>query len=192
MNLKYVKSEIYNLGFSTEEDVEPSVVIQAINRAVDTISNTVRPILEKFAITTPQNMVAYIGLYDLKEKAKEEGHTFLGVDHILELTEEGLVPARNCSVVSGHLFQVAPVTQTKLYLVCYKRMYTPVTESTPDSFEFELDADLHVLIPLLAAFYVWQDDEERKADKLYNDYETKRNDIVARETKAVAYVRGDV
>ena len=192
MNLKYVKSEIYNLGFSTEEDVEPSVVIQAINRAVDTISNTVRPILGNLTIQIPQLGIAYIGLYDLKEMAEEEGHTFLGVDHILELTEEGFVPARNCSVISRRLFQVAPVTQNKAYLVWYKRMYTPVTESTPDSFEFELDADLHVLIPLLAAFYVWQDDEERKADKLYNDYETKRNDIVARETKTVAYVRGDV
>ena len=48
------------------------------------------------------------------------------------------------------------------------------------------------MIPLLAAFYVWQDDEERKADKYFNDYEMKRNDIVARETKTVAYVRSDV
>jgi hypothetical protein len=77
-------------------------------------------------------------------------------------------------------------------MVWYKRLYTPVTVDTPDTFEFELDADLHVLIPLLAAFYVWQDDEERKADKYYNDYEMKRNDIVARENKVVAYVRGGV
>ena len=40
--------------------------------------------------------------------------------------------------------------------------------------------------------FMWQDDEERKADKWYNDYEIKRNDIVARENKVVAYVRSGV
>lgn len=186
MNLKYIKSEIYNLGFSTEDDVDISIVLQAINRAVDTISNTVRPILALHKI--PKEEQPKLKLFDFREIAEKAGNTFLSFGDIFELTEDGYMPVANHSVINRHLLQI--VTD-KDYLVYYKRLYTPVDEDTDDSFEFELDADLHVLIPLLAAFYVWQDDEERKADKLFNDYETKRNDIVARETRTVAYVRGD-
>lgn len=186
MNLKYIKSEIYNLGFSTPEDVDTSIVLQAINRAVDTIANTVRPILSMHHIPKEEGEVQ-MKYHNLKEIAKEKGETFVAIHEVFEVTSEGLAPAANFMVVNRHILQAKT---DKELVVLYKRLYTPVEVNTPDEFEFELDADLHVLIPLLAAFYVWQDDEERKADKLYNDYEIKRNDIVARETKVVAYVRG--
>ena len=186
MNLKYVKSEIYNLGFSASEDVDINIVLQAINRAVDTISNTVRPILATHIIPKGDGKVT---LFDFKEIAKEEGNTFVSFDNVFEQTNNGYLPTSNRSFINRNTLQIAT---DKDYLVYYKRLYTPVSAETPDAFEFELDADLHVLIPLLAAFYVWQDDEERKADKYFNDYEMKRNDIVARETKTVAYVRSDV
>ena len=228
MNLKYIKSEIYNLGFSSSSDVDVSIVLQAINRAVDTISNTVRPILSSYKIkkgmpetpgdatdetptetppetpgdatdetpteTPPEYNPAITKisntckLVDFKEIAKQKGETFISFHDCFELTEDGYVPIGNHSVINRHNLQVNP---DKEYLIFYTRMYTPVDNNTPDDFEFELDADLHVLIPLLAAFYVWQDDEERKADKLYNDYEMKRNDIVQRERKVVACVRSD-
>lgn len=211
MNLKYIKSEIYNLGFSSSSDVDVSIVLQAINRAVDTISNTVRPILSSYTIKkgmpetpgdatdeTPTETPEYnpaitkisdtCKLVDFKEIAKQKGETFISFHDCFELTEDGYVPIGNHSVINRHNLQVNP---DKEYLIFYTRMYTPVDNNTTDDFEFELDADLHVLIPLLAAFYVWQDDEERKADKLYNDYEMKRNDIVQRERKVVACVRSD-
>lgn len=187
MDLKYIKNEIYNLGFSTPSDVELSIVLQAINRAVDTIANTVRPILSVHTIEKSEP--AQLKMLDFKEIAKEQGETFVGFSSVFELGEDGYVPSMSHSIIKGHMLQIKT---DKSYMVWYKRLYTPVTVDTPDTFEFELDADLHVLIPLLAAFYVWQDDEERKADKYYNDYEMKRNDIVARENKVVAYVRGGV
>ena len=186
MNLNYIKNEIYNLGFSTKDDVEQSIVIQAINRAVDTISNTVKPILSMYKIekSTPSQLK----LLDFRAIAKDAGESFLGFGDIFEMTADGYVPCSNRAIIGNYMLQL---TTDREYLVFYKRLYTPITEQTPDSFEFELDADLHVLIPLLAAFYVWQDDEERKADKLYNDYEMKRNDIVARGMRTIAYVRGE-
>ena len=188
MNFDYVKSEIYNLGFSTPEDVETSIVLQAINRAVDTIANTVRPILSLHHIPKEEGD-AQMKFYNFKEIAAEKGETFVAIHEVFEVTSEGIMPAANFLVVNRHILQAKT---DKEYLVYYKRMYKPVTEETDGNFEFELDADLHILIPLLAAFYVWQDDEERKADKWYNDYEIKRNDIVARENKVVAYVRSGV
>lgn len=186
MNLKYIKSEIYNLGFSTKDDVDISIVLQAINRAVDTIANTVRPILSRYEIKKEKN--PQFKIIDLKDAAWQQGESYISFHSGFELTDEGYMPMHNQSLVNGHLLQLKT---DKDYLIFYKRMYTPVDNDTSEDFEFELDADLHVLIPLLAAFYVWQDDEERKADKYFNDYEAKRNDIVARETKTVAYVRSD-
>jgi hypothetical protein len=186
MNFKYVKSEIYNLGFSEEGDVDISIVLQAINRAVDTIANTVRPILSTYTIAKSEP--SQLKLMDFRSIAKDAGETFLGFGDIFEMSSDGYVPCSNRAIIGSYMLQL---TTDREYLVFYKRLYTPVDEHTPDNFEFELDADLHVLIPLLAAFYVWQDDEERKADKLYNDYEMKRNDIVARGMRTIAYVRGE-
>jgi hypothetical protein len=57
------------------------------------------------------------------------------------------------------------------YTVFYKKNFTPVTTSTPDAFELEIDFDKEHLLPLLAAWYVWADDEPGKAAKWRNDYE---------------------
>jgi hypothetical protein len=187
MNLEYVKSEIYNLGFSDADDVDSSIVIQAINRAVDTIANTVRPV-------TSQHIIQASGsgceIFDFKEIAREKNETFVAFNEIYEKTAFGYKPTSKFKVINHSLLQTDKSAE---FLVVYKKMYTKITEETVGDYEFELDADLHVLIPLLAAFYVWQDDEERKADKLFNDYETKRNDIVARETSfdnvGIAWVR---
>lgn len=187
MNLKYVKEEIYNLGFSSPEDVEDSIVLQAINRAVDTIANTVRPIVRSHTIICTD---IYETIFNFRDIAAINEEKFVAFEKIYENTEDGLLPTANARVINHYTLQAKPGGE---YVVFYKIMPEVVTDKTPDEFEFELDFDLHVLIPLLAAFYVWQDDEERKADKLYNDYETKRNDIVARETKiaTIAYVRSE-
>lgn len=57
------------------------------------------------------------------------------------------------------------------YTVFYRRNFVPVTAETPESFEIELDYDREHLLPLLAAWYVWADDEPTKAAKWRNDYE---------------------
>lgn len=57
------------------------------------------------------------------------------------------------------------------YTIFYKKNFTALTEATQDDFVFELDFDKEHLLPLLAAWYVWADDEPSKASKWRNDYE---------------------
>lgn len=59
------------------------------------------------------------------------------------------------------------------YHVRYKVVPKLVTITTPEDEEVELDTDTHTLIPLLASFYIWLDDDERKATMYFNDYESK-------------------
>ena len=40
---------------------------------------------------------------------------------------------------------------------------------------------MHHLIPLLAAYYLWLDDDERKAVQYYNNYETELSQIIQNE-----------
>ena len=74
------------------------------------------------------------------------------------------------------------------YTIFYKKSHTEITETTPDNTELELDHDLHYLVPYYACYFVWLDDDERKATQYYNMYETRRNEILGRETKQIATI----
>ena len=53
-----------------------------------------------------------------------------------------------------------------------------ITDSTPDDFVIELPDNLLVLVPLLAAHFVWFDDDVQKAVNYYNGYEDFRQKIL--------------
>ena len=55
----------------------------------------------------------------------------------------------------------------------------PVTVDTPNDFEINLPDKVIDLTPLLAAYYVWLDDDERKAVYYYNQYEDLKSQILA-------------
>ena len=57
-----------------------------------------------------------------------------------------------------------------------KTLYEPtrpeyIVDSTPDDFVIELPDNLLVLVPLLAAHFVWLDDDIQKSINYYNNYE---------------------
>lgn len=55
-----------------------------------------------------------------------------------------------------------------------------MTAQTGDGEELGLSYEAGLLVPLLAAFYVWEDEDERKALLYRNDYEDLRAAILAR------------
>ena len=64
-----------------------------------------------------------------------------------------------------------------------KTLYEPtrpeyIVDSTPDDFVIELPDNLLVLVPLLAAHFVWLDDDIQKSINYYNDYEDMRQKIL--------------
>ena len=60
------------------------------------------------------------------------------------------------------------------FRVYYYKEPTKVTTETDDSFVFDIPLGVHHLIPLLAAYYLWLDDDERKATMYKNDYDDAR------------------
>lgn len=53
-----------------------------------------------------------------------------------------------------------------------------VTIDTPDDYEIDLPEDLIELLPLLAAYHIWLDDDLTKATMYYNNFVQKRDDII--------------
>ena len=53
-----------------------------------------------------------------------------------------------------------------------------INDLTEDDFVIELPDNLLVLVPLLAAHFVWLDDDIQKSINYYNDYEDMRQKIL--------------
>lgn len=62
---------------------------------------------------------------------------------------------------------------------------TPFTAETADDFELEMPKLVHKLVPYLAAYHVWLDDDERKAIYYYNMYQDMKDELIGEYTRAM-------
>lgn len=60
-----------------------------------------------------------------------------------------------------------------------------ITADTPDDFVIELPDDLVELVPMLASYYVWLDDDQVKATLYWNAFDASLNDVVASITRNI-------
>ena len=57
-------------------------------------------------------------------------------------------------------------------------------ESTQDTYAIDMQDDLLQLVPLLAAHYIWLDDDERKAVMYWNEYDSLKQEIMMRDASS--------
>lgn len=126
--------------------------------------------------------------YDFLELTKENGiKKFVEfADKMIE-ADGSYTSITNFTVERNSTLVLDGLTRCE-YTVFYKKSHAEITETTPDTDELELDHDLHYLVPYYACYFVWLDDDERKATQYYNMYETRRNEILGRETKQIATI----
>jgi hypothetical protein len=114
------------------------------------------------ALTAVNEVPVFIGFLDkVQEGDYSDGKSYLDI--------------KDFRIEQKHILVLDGMEQAE-YTIFYKKNFIPFTAATPDSFPIELDYDKEHLLPLLAAWYVWEDDEPTKAAKWRNDYE----DYVAR------------
>ncbi len=70
--------------------------------------------------------------------------------------------------------------------IYYKRYPTKITPDTADSFEVEIAPEACVLMPLLMAYRILKDDDERKAVMYFNEYQNARAEVMRPMTVASA------
>ena len=183
MNYGEIKQNLISLGFAEESDLEEyeelGYTYDAINRAISTIGNN----------------FPYIAKYEFELDDTDEGILYVDMsdrDGFLELVETPVMFEANdqeiyrkfgdYQIEMGHTIVIKADDYSGSFRIYYSKQCTQVDENTPDTFVPELPLKVHHLIPLLAAYYLWLDDDVAKATTYYNMYEQEAAAVMAKET----------
>jgi hypothetical protein len=182
-----LKEKIRDLGFEEDETMAEteykSIVKNACSMAVDVIAETVMPIVKSHEIFRDgkgRGMKKFFmpelveGFLDFEGLPLLEAPGYYGVlgDFHIENRKTFVIPAR----IKGRI------------TVYYKKRPVPITAATPDDFEIELDDLALPLVPHLASFYIWLDDDERKAVMYQNMYDDLKSQVLVARARAPSAV----
>lgn len=180
MNYGEIVENMRDLGFSDDAEMEDfeTVVPNSINRAITEINLSAFPI---------------IGLYEFEQSGKDEGLLYYDISELTK-DEDGNYTFLNFADIpvlygdtSYKRFSDYDVEIDKILIidgsiegkfkVFYRKAHTPYTANTEADTPLELPLKAHALVPLLACFYLWLDDDQTKAVYYYNRYEQARDEI---------------
>ena len=172
MNWKQLRDQIRDLGFETDTSMDAyrDIAINACNRAIRTINSTVRPILGRYVIDHPGGFARY----DLAELTKGEDYAFESLANTPVREADGQPFPYRVEERRVVLLDI----EAGEYAFFYRKRPTAITTATPDYFDIELDFDVQPLLPLLASYYIWLDDDERKSVMYQNMYEDLKGQIL--------------
>ena len=189
MKWKELKSEIRDLGFESDQQMTDysTIVINSVNRAISIINADVYGAKAKTRITqdgTAEGIVTYdlaniTGDFLKLEIVYRIEEGVLSVFNDYELTEESKVLMDN-SLVGTFDFH-------------YIKKLPDVTSSTSPEAEIGVATKVGHLVALLAAHYVWKDDDVQKSTDYWNEYDMLKDDFLEaqeRERKPKATVIG--
>lgn len=173
MNYGQLKTELVGLGFSDTSELDDfgQIVPDAINRAITEINLTVLPIIDSIEIEQDgtEDEILY---YDMKSLTRKNGISrFLDFADTPVKTGTNVYKKFNDYEIENGDTLVLDGNLEGTFKVFYKKIHTPFTLETSDDTEIELPIKAHVLVPLLAAYYIWLEDEKTKAVDYYNQYE---------------------
>lgn len=180
-----VKREIKNLGFESEATIleNAEIIADSVNRAVSMIVSSVVPIVKKYSIVQESDAEADGGYvsYVLPEIIPD----FLDIFEKPKITVSDVRKTFCEYLIEGNKIMLVPADFNGTIDVYYKAAPTVVTAETPDTFVMEPDLIVCPLIAPLASYFVWLDDDERKATMYYNIYDDMKNSILQNMSQRV-------
>ena len=191
MNYGELKTNIKALAFEEDETIteyeENDVIPTAINRAISMIAEKV-PIVKR---------------YEISQDGTDEDTQFYDFTRVVKdfLSFEKLHPVR---IDDGNVYKpfgeyeiendevlVIPGSASGTFRVFYRASHTPyVSGGSMDDVEIPLKKKVHHLVPLLAAYYVWLDDDATKAAQYFNMYETEEGVALSAENNPSMVILG--
>ena len=159
MNYGKFKNSIRNLGFEDDGvfDENPSHIAEACNRANTLLHNIVEPNTKSFTQHYDDNdgynslnLADLIGFVGKSNKTPTVGNS----------------PVTDYYYVDDTLFFKASGDVTVYYIGALDKL----NENSPDDTEIDCREDLIPFLELLTAYYMWLDDDERKAVMYYNQF----------------------
>ena len=185
MLLSEVKNQILSLGFE-DATVLGDADYQAyfrdgINKAL-TFINAEFPLIGKYEISVDSDDIEEFDLADnsdfdcfLEAKIKKEVG---GSNKLLPFSDFQLVQDSIVFISAGVKGDIT---------FYYRQRPTLITTSSPDNTVMTIHYKAEQLLPLLASYYIWNDDDPEKAAKWKNEFEDMRNLIQARTPKHNPY-----
>ena len=173
MNYGELKTNIKALAFEDDDTIveyeENDVIPTAINRSITILADTVMPIVKSYEISLDGDDTDYL-FYDMSVLTDD----FLAFDaHPVRIDDGNVYKPFGDYNIEGNDTLVLPGNVNATVKVFYKASHTPYVPGTGmDEVELPLKRRIHHLVPLLAAYYVWLDDDPTKAAQYFNQYET--------------------
>lgn len=184
MRYAEIKQNLISLGFAEDTDYEEfedlKYTYDAINRAIAQIGIFFPYVATyEFEIDDTDDGILYVDMGD-----RQGFLSFADTPILFEKEGTELFKSFSDYDIEMDRRLVIDATANKgSFRVYYNKECTQVDEDTSDDYVPELPLKAHHLIPLLASYYLWLDDDERKATQYYNMYETELGAILQKQNK---------
>ncbi len=181
MTYQELINEIRDLGFSDDSEIEEfaeaGLLFSAINRAITRINLELYPIIEKyeFDISDDDTGYLYITMTDIDDLFLDFADTPVlferdGADFYTKFADYE-IEADNTLVINADKNKGS-------FRVFYKVAHDTFTGKTSQLKEdLPLQLKVHHLVPLLASYYVWNEDEPTKAAQYLNLFESEKAEL---------------
>ena len=190
MNYGQVVEQIRDLGFADDNEIEEfdAIVPNAINRAITEISMNYAPILSHYDIT--QNF---------EDEDKNALYEYEMPDDFMKFADtpvkrslgEGIYQRFNDFEIEEESTIVMSGQYTGTFRVFYVADHEPFTVNSSKGEDIPLPLKAHYLVPLLASYYVWLDDDQAKAMEYYQKFQAELQASKMESQKPRARIRVD-
>lgn len=192
MNYQELINNIQSLGFSDADEIqefaESGVLYDSINRAITEINLNIAPIYGRyeFEITEEDTGYLYITMPDVDDLFLEFTDTPVlyekdGTQYYQKFSDYQ-IEADDTVVINAD-------ENKGSFRIFYKMNHDTFTgEDRELRMDLPLPLKAHHLVPLLASYYVWQEDEPVKAAQYYNMFEQRSQDVTEQSQSMRAYI----
>lgn len=181
MTYQELINEIRDLGFSDDSEIEEfaeaGLLFSAINRAITRINLELYPIIEKyeFDISDDDTGYLYITMTDIDDLFLD----FADMPILFERDGANFYTKFGDYEIEADNTLVINADKNKgSFRVFYKVAHDTFTGKTSQLKEdLPLQLKVHHLVPLLASYYVWNEDEPTKAAQYLNLFESEKAEL---------------
>lgn len=181
MTYQELINEIRDLGFSDDSEIEEfaeaGLLFSAINRAITRINLELYPILEKYEFDISDNDTGYI--YITMTDIDDLFLDFADMPVLFERDGANFYTKFGDYEIESDDTLVINADKNKgSFRVFYKVAHDTFTGKTSQLKEdLPLQLKVHHLVPLLASYYVWNEDEPTKAAQYLNLFESEKAEL---------------
>lgn len=181
MTYQELINEIRDLGFSDDSEIEEfaeaGLLYSAINRAITRINLELYPIIEKyeFDISDDDTGYLYITMTDIDDLFLD----FADMPVLFERDGANFYTKFGDYEIEADNTLVINADKNKgSFRVFYKVAHDTFTGKTSQLKEdLPLQLKVHHLVPLLASYYVWNEDDPTKAAQYLNLFESEKAEL---------------